>query len=160
MQKSSRIALTLAALLVVVLAAYFVVRQPQPSDQEQIMAQMDAARAAAERHDAGGIMKIISADYKGGTPADGNVDELHFFLSRNIGKAGPVDVTLAPPSITLQGDAATSVSHLTVRTRDDNMARYDQNITLHWKRESGYRLLVVPTAVWRVVKADFPYPEE
>ncbi len=160
MQKSSRAALTLAAILAAVLVVYFVLRQPQPSDQEQIVAQMEAARAAAERHDAGGMMRVISADYKGATPADGNVDELHFFLSRNIGKSGPVDVALAPPSINLQGDTATSVSRLTVRTRDDNMARYDQTITLHWKRESGYRLLVVPTTVWRVVRADFPYPEE
>jgi len=160
MQQSSKRVLAIAGVIVVALILFFVLHQPQPSDQEQIVAQMDAARSAATRHDTSGIMKVISADYKGQTPADGNVDELHLLLSRSLGKAGALDIALTPPAISVQGDTATSRSHLTVRTREDGNLRYDQNVTLHWKREDGTRLLVFPAQVWRIVGADFPAPDE
>lgn len=160
MQQSSKAALAIAAALVLALVMFFALRQPAPSDQQQIVAQMDAARTAAVHHDTRGIMSVISADYKGQTPADGNVDELHLLLSRSLGKSGSLDVALAVPSVTVQGDTATSRTHLSVRTRADNLARYDQDVTLHWRREDGTRLLVFPAKVWRIVGANFPAPEE
>ncbi len=160
MQQSSKAILALAGVIVVALILFFVLHQPQPSDQEQIVAQMDAARSAASHHDTGGIMRVISADYKGQTPADGNVDELHLLLSRSLGKASALDVALTPPAIIVQGDTATSRSRLTVRTRADSMVHYDQEVTLHWKHEDGTHLLVFPAKVWRIVKADFPAPDE
>ena len=33
-------------------------------------------------------MKIISADYHGSTSFDSNVDELHFFLAKMVGRGG------------------------------------------------------------------------
>ncbi len=160
MQQSSKIALTVAGLIVIALILFFALRQPQLSDQEQIAAQMDTARNAAMHHDTRGIMSVISADYKGQTPADGNVDELHLLLSRALGKAGALDVALSTPSTSIQGDTATSTTHLSVRTREDGATRYDQNVTLHWKREDGTRLLLFPAKVWRIVSADFPAPGE
>ncbi len=160
MQQSSKTVLGIAGVLAVALILFFVLRQPQPSDQEQITAQMDAARMAAMHHDTRGIMSVISADYKGQTPADGNVDELHLLLSRSLGRAGALDVALSAPSITVQGSTATSRTHLTVRTRADSNVHYDQDVTLHWRQEDGTRLLVFPAKVWRIVKADFPSPDE
>lgn len=160
MQQSSKRALAIAGIIVAALVLFFALHQPQPSDQEQIVAQMDAARSAATHHNASSIMKVISADYKGQTPADGNVDELHLLLSRSLSKAGALDVVLSPPVISVQASTATSRSHLTVRTRGDSITRYDQDVTFHWKQEDGTRLLVFPAQVWRIVKADFPTPEE
>ncbi len=160
MQQSSKTVLGIAGVIVVALVLFFVLHQPQPSDQEQIVAQMEAARNAASHHDTRGVMKEISADYKGQTPADGNVDELHLLLSRSLGKGGALEVALSPPAISAQGDTATSRSRLQVRTRDDSAVHYDQNVTLHWKREDGTRLLIFPAKVWRIVGAEFPSPDE
>ncbi len=160
MQRSSQGALAIAGIIIVALILFFMLHQPQPSDQEQIVAQMDAARNAADHHDTSAIMKVISADYKGQTALDGNVDGLHLLLSRSLGKAGALDVILTPPLVSVHSDTATSQSHLTVRTREDSVIRYDQDVTLHWKHEDGTRLLVFPTKVWRIVGADFPAPGE
>lgn len=160
MQQSSKTALALAGAFALALILFFALHKPQPSDENQITAQMDAAREAAVHHDTRGIMRVISADYKGQTAADGNVDELHLLLSRSLGKAGALDVALAAPLVSVTGDTATSRTHLSIRTRTDGATRYDQDVTLRWHREDGTRLLVLPAKVWRIVGADFPAPEE
>lgn len=160
MQQSSKTMLGVAGVIVIALILFFVLHQPQPSDQEQIVAQMEAARNAAAHHDTRGVMQEFSADYKGQTELDSNIDQLHLLLARSLGRGGSLDVQLSAPAVAVQGSAATSRSHLQVRTREDGAVRYDQDVTLHWKQENGMRLLVFPTKVWRIVGAEFPAPNE
>jgi len=158
MRPSSKRVLVVAAALAVALVITILLRLPVPSDQDQILAQLESARAAGERHDVRGIMQVISADYHGNTSFDSNVDELHYFLSRVVGREGRVMVTLSPPSVQVHGDTADSVSQVTVRPREGGPALYDKPVALHWKKEDGTRWLVFPTKVWRVVGADYSAP--
>lgn len=150
MQPSSKRALGIVAVLVLALIAYFALRQPPVSDQDQIAAQLQAAAAAAQNHNSGGIMNVISADYKGPSPIT-NTDSLHFFLGRILRDSGAVQVAFSPPNVVVTGDTAASTSQLTVRDRDTGQVRFDEPVTINWKREDGHRLLILPTKVWRVV---------
>ena len=64
-------------------------------------------------------------------------------------------ITQSIPVISVQGDTATSTSHLRIATAADNRVVYDHDVTLQWAREDGNRLGVIPTKVWRVVSADY-----
>jgi hypothetical protein len=152
MQRSSKRVLGIVALLVVVLAGFFLLRQPSVPDRDQITAQLDAARGAAEQHSVGGIMKIVSAEYK---DSNFNNDQLHFFLARVMRQSGRVTVLLSPPNVMVNGDSATSTSQVTVRSRETDHVIFDQPVTLNWRREEGHRLLVLPAHVWRVVGAQY-----
>lgn len=155
MKPSSKRILAVAAILAVLLVAYVLIRLPGKSDQAQILAQLESARAAAEHHNANGIMKIISAHYQ---DARFNNDSLAFFLRRIANQGGSVTVTLATSSVQVHGDTADSVSQVTVRENDGGQVAYDNPVTLHWKREEGTRWLVFPAKVWRVVSADYQIP--
>ena len=159
MKPSSKRILGIVAALAVALAVLILLRLPGPSDQDQILAQLESARAAGERHNVGGIMKIISADYHGSTSFDSNVDELHFFLAKMVGRGGEaVQVSLTAPSVRVHGDTADSTSQVTVRPSGGGPPLYNAPVTMHWKREDGTRWLVLPAKVWRVVGADYPAP--
>ncbi len=159
MSTSSKRALLVAGLLALALFAAVLLRLPGPSDTDQILAQMESARAAAQRHDVGGIMKIVSADYHGSTSFDSDVDQLHFFLVRFVGRSDdPVQVTLAPPGVQVHGDTADTVGQVTVRSTNGGQTLYDQPVTLHWRRESGTKWLVFPAKVWRIVGSQFTPP--
>ncbi len=156
MKSSSKRLLGVTALLAVVLGVYILLRLPGPSDRDQILAQMESARAAAQNHNVSGIMKVISAEYKGSSPFDANVDTLHFFLSKVVGQGNSSAlVSLSPPSIQVHGDTADSVSQVTVQ---GNGGSYNSPITLHWRREDGTRWLVFPAKVWRVVGSEYQAP--
>lgn len=156
MQSSSKRALGLVVVLVLVLVGYLALRQPPVPDQDQIAAQLEAARAAAEAHDSGGVMKIISADFKGPEYIS-NTDSLHFALGRALNQSGRIRVTFSPPSVVVQGDTATSACVWTVRDKT-GQTLFNQPITLHWRREDGHRLLVLPARVWRVIGTDYQGP--
>ena len=154
MKQSSKTLLGLAVLLALALAAFLIWNQKPPSDREQILAQLEAARAAAEAHSAGGIMQIVSADYH--DPLFNN-DRLALFLRKTVNSKNSeaVRVALTPPNVQAQGETATTTSHLTVVSTATNQTQYEGDVTLHWKREDGHRLLVFPAKVWRVVSADY-----
>jgi hypothetical protein len=114
---------------------------------------MEAARAAGERRDVGGIMAVVSPKYQ-----DPNVPspaQLRYILSRALRGADPVAVTLSGSVISLQGDAATSTSHLRVVSGSDGQVRYDHDVTLQWRREDAPRWGIVPAKQWRVVSASY-----
>ena len=159
MNPSSKRILSIAAVLIVALAVLIVLRLPRPSDQDQILAQLESARSAGEHHNVSGIMKIISADYHGSSAFDSNVDELHFFLGKTVGRGGEaVQVSLSPPSVQVHGDTADSTGQVTVRPAEGGPPLYDAPVTMHWKREDGLRWLLFPTKVWRVVGAEYQAP--
>ena len=152
MKPVSKILISIALLLAIVIGALILLRQPAVDDSVQIASQLEAARAAGERHDVGGIMQIISQKYH-----DPNVPspvQLRFLLNKVQGNE-PVSVIQSLPVITVSGDTATSVSHLRVVTSADNRVVYDHDVTIQWAREDSTRLGVIPTKVWRAVSADY-----
>lgn len=155
MKQSSKALLWLALLLALVIAFCVILFQPQPPDQTQILGQLEAARAAGERHDVGGVMKIVSEKY-----SDPNVPgpvQMRFVLNKYLRGSEPVQVTQSIPVVSVSGDMATSTSHLRVVSVRDNRVLYDHDVTMQWKREEGTRLFVVPTKVWRVTSADYGF---
>ena len=152
MKSASKILLSIALLLIVIIAGLIALRQPTVDDNIQIANQLEAARAAGERHDVGGIMQIVSQKYH-----DPNVPspvQLRFLLNKVQGNE-PVSITQSLPVITVTGDTATSTSHLRVVTPADNRVVYDHDVTIQWAREDSTRLWVLPTKVWRAVSADY-----
>ena len=152
MKPSSKILLWLALLLVFIVAAFVLLRQPPVSDEAQIAGQLEAARAAGERHDVGGVMGIVSASYH-----DANVPspvQLRFLLNKVQGSE-PVKITQSLPVISVSGDTATSTSHLAVVSSTDGHVLYSHDVTAQWKREDANRYLVIPTKVWRITSADY-----
>ena len=152
MKKSSLALLGLLLVLIVGLTAFFLTHQPQPSDTDQIRAQIDSATTAAGNRDAGGVVSILSSDYK---DSMNTKQRLYAILLRAFHDAGPVVISSSPPGIQLQGETATSTSHLTLRGRDSGEVYYDKTVTLTWKREEGKRFFVIPVKVWRVVGAEY-----
>ena len=155
MKQSSKALLWLALLLVLVIAFCVILFQPPPPDQTQILTQLETARAAGERHDVGGVMKVISEKYH-----DPNVPgpvQMRFVLNHYLRGAEPVQVTQSIPVVSVTGDTATSTSHLRVVSTLDNRVLYDHDVTLQWTREDGTKFFVVPTKVWRVTSADYGF---
>jgi hypothetical protein len=153
MKQSSKYLIGLALGLALVGIFLFLKYQPSLPDQTQIAAQLEAARAAGERRDIGGVMKIISEKYH-----DSNVPspiQLRFLLNKVAQGDGSVLITQSIPVIALDGDKATSTNHLRINTSPDGRVVYDHDVTMHWQREDGTKLLVVPIKIWRVVSADY-----
>lgn len=153
MKQSSKTLIGLAFGLALVGVFLFLKYQPSPPDQTQIAAQLEAARAAGERRDVGAMMKIISEKYH-----DSNVPspiQLRFLLNKVVKADGAAQITQSIPVIALDGDTATSTSHLRIITAPEDRVVYDHDVTMHWQREEGTKLWIVPTKVWRVVSADY-----
>jgi hypothetical protein len=152
MKPASKILLSAALFLLLVIAAVVVLHQPAVDDRVQIGNQLEAARAAGERHDVGGIMRIVSEKYH-----DPNVPspiQLRFLLNKVQGNEAVI-VTQSLPVITVNGDTATSTSRLRVVAATGSSVVYDHDVTIQWVREDSTRLWVIPTKVWRAVSADY-----
>lgn len=152
MKPSSKILLWMALLLVFIVAAFVFLRQPPVSDEAQISGRLEAARAAGERHDVGGVMEIVSQNYH-----DANVPspvQLRFLLNKVQGSE-PVKITQSLPVISVSGDAATSTSHLQVISSANGRVLFSHDIVAQWKREDANRYLIIPTKVWRITSADY-----
>ena len=152
MKQSSKALLWFALLLAMMVIGAVLFFLPSPPDEVQITSQLEAARAAGERHDIGGVMKIISEKYHDSNGL--NPIALRTYLDKYAGN-GPVQVTQSIPVVGIQGDTATSTSHLRVVTTADNRVVYNQDVTIHWQREDGAKFGVIPTKVWRAVSADY-----
>ncbi|BDI32149.1 hypothetical protein CCAX7_42000 [Capsulimonas corticalis] len=156
MQQRSKILLAAAGVLTAVLGVYLIASRPAPSDNEMIDAQTQTLIEGAERHSVSQVMSVVSAEYHDATVS--NTDQLNFFLRRVVGQAGPVDVQFFSPIVTIEGDTATSKGHLHAVSAPGGAVLTDQDVTLHWKRETGHRLLVFPTPVWRLTSAEYQAP--
>jgi hypothetical protein len=154
MKESSKIALGVVAVLLIALVGLLLSRQPTVSDQDQIAAQLESARAAAQEYSASGVMNIVSADFKGQEPI-ANVDGLNLALRQFLNTKHEIRVTLSPPNVVVQGDSATSTSQVMVQDAETGEIMYDKPVTLSWRREDGHRFLIFPAKVWRVVGAQY-----
>ena len=152
MKPSSKILLWVALLLVFVVAALLLLRQPPVSDQAQINRQLESARAAGERHDVAGVMDIVSDHYHDAVVP--SPVQLRFLLNKVQGSE-PVKINQSLPVITVTGDTATSTSHLDVVSQSDGHVLYSHDITAQWQREDANRFLIIPTKVWHITSADY-----
>lgn len=157
MRTTSKWALAIAAVLIVILLAAILLRPAPQSDQDQIATQLSKAASAARNHDASGIMQVISADFKGPSPIS-NTDSLHLMLIRGLRNSGRLQIDLSPPSVAVTGDTATSTSQVTVRSKESGETFYSGPLALSWRREDGHRLLVLPAKVWRIVGTTYQGP--
>ncbi len=152
MKSSSKILLWVALMLVFVVAAIVFLRQPPVSDPAQIAGQLEAARAAGERHDINGVMSIVSPNYH-----DANIPspvQLRFLLNKVQG-SDRIKITQSLPVISVAGDSATSTGHLEVLSQADGRVLYSHDIVAQWKREDTNRFLVIPSKTWHIVSADY-----
>lgn len=153
MRPASRNLLVTAGILAAGLAAYLLLSQPGESDNNRILAQIEAIRVAAATKSTAGVMREISETYHDRLVS--NPDQLSFLLSRRV-LHGPevVDINIDATSVTITGDTATSVSH--VRATHGTAVVFDSSITAQWRREPTHRLLVIPDHTWRVTSAEYP----
>ena len=152
MRTSSKILLVVAIVAVVALVALLFRHSPIP-DQQQIANQMDSAVNAANAHNVGGIMAVISADYRDDNGY--NVDLLHALLTRGLRDTPGLHASLSSPQITVNGDQASSTAFLTVVDQQSGHTLYSQEITLQWRKEHAHAFLIFPTDEWLVVGASY-----
>ena len=156
MKKSSKIALLSALVAGIFLTGYLILSQDQPSDQAQIIASLESARAAASARSVSGVMQFVSDKY---VDSQGfKKGKLRFLLSQGLKGDDPITVEFTSPNITVNGDTATSKIHEKVRVDANSGNLSDEDITLQWRREDGRKWLVVPTKIWRIVGADYRAP--
>ena len=118
MKTSFKFLLGLAFALGLIALGVVLLRAPVVPDQVQIANRLEAARAAGEAHDIGGIMRVVSEKYQ-----DPNVPgpaQLRFLLNKVQGNK-PVRVTQSIPIISVSGDTATSTSHLRITAEGDQV---------------------------------------
>jgi hypothetical protein len=152
MRTSSKVLLAVVAVAAVVLIVLSLRHKPL-SPQAQITAQIDSAVTAANRHNAGGVMTIISEHYRDDNGF--NTDAVHALLVRSM-KGQPTERVSMPNSvITVQGDTATSTGFLTVQDTQSGSTLYSHEVTLQWQKEPSRSFLIFPTDVWRVVGASY-----
>ena len=152
MKRSSKALLAVSGLLILTAAAWTWLHRPQPSDREQILAQLEIGRAAVQNRLPSAVMKIVSADYHDDNGT--NVDRLHAEIIEALRGEGALTVTLGPQTVTVTGDNATTTGTATVTA--DGSARTYSHIALSWKKEDVTRFLIVPAKEWHIVSSSIP----
>ncbi len=155
------IALAVACLLI--LAAFFVVRGGPPrSDEEQIRDLITTGKSAVEAHNLPTVMGLISKDYKDSFGF--NRDRLRILLGQTFRDQADTTVNVSALQISVSRASATAAgateataqmtASISSRSRaSGDLHSGDYPITLHLKKEPGYRFLVLPQEKWRVVSA-------
>lgn len=152
MRTSSKILLAVAVIAALVLIA--IALRPKPlSPEQQIQNQTESAVAAANEHNASGIMAIVSADYMDQNGY--NVDLIHALLVRGLRNTPALHASFIGTTITVQGNKATSQGYLTVQDEQSGHTLFSREVTLQWQKEHARSYVIYPTDVWRVVSADY-----
>jgi ketosteroid isomerase-like protein len=124
------------------------------TDDQRIRKVFVEGEKAAETHDIPALMSFVSKDYKDDMGL--NKDRLHLLLAQAFRDQAETWVTVNDLSVQPQGDTATATADITVegRARQSNdSSKSSTPMTFYFKKEPGYRLWVIPTTYWRVVKA-------
>jgi hypothetical protein len=151
MQTKSKIVLILVVFAAIAIIVKVALSTPEVPDAVQIQNQINAATAAANDHNPGGVMTIISDSY---TDDGGNNSErLGFLLRRGMSNASSLLVQSAPATIAVAGNTATSTSYITV-TANRQMV-FSQSIQINWHKETTRRYLVFPGEMWRVTGSSY-----
>ena len=154
MQQRSKILLGTAAALAAALTIYLLATAPKPSDEQQIVSGVETARAAIQAHNSAALLTVVSANYKDAVFA--NEDQMHYALNRTLHESGHLKVSATGTTVTITGDTAKSVSHITIQSADRGNTFFDGNVTLTWQHEPANRFLVFPTKAWYITTADYP----
>ena len=159
MRTSSKIALGVAVLLLAAAAVLFVAGSgPRATAEAQIGQALREAQEAAQQRSVGGVMKIVSDDYK--DASNMNKDRLaaallrSYHMARNSGikydvRVGKPDVRLDPKN----PDEALVLTSISVVDTSNNQSLYGDSNTqlmLKMRREPGRRWLVLPDDKWRI----------
>ena len=151
------VALVLGLIVLGVVILQAVRPAPRVPDSVQIASQLEEARTAVESRDILAVTQIVSHKYHEPKASRRTQVRAHAPLSSLLYKlqgSDGVRVTQTAPIITVQGDVATSTSHVRITMPPADRVIYDGDVTIHWAREDGTRLWVVPAKVWRAVSAD------
>lgn len=134
---------------------FFLIRGGPPrSDQEQIQAVLTEGERAVEEKDLSAIMQYVSKDYKDDLGL--NRDRMRLLIAQTFREHGPIYVALNNVSIQPQGETATVSATVTIEAQGKESNETSSNtypMTLQFRKEPGYRFLVIPTEYWRVVSA-------
>lgn len=133
--------------------------QPLPgTDEQQIIAQIQAGKRAAELLSTSGLMRYVSGEYKDANgftrPVLGYRVREQFRASRGL------EVTIPADQIRIQvepsGRAAVSTFPVELRFLDDQggVHPYSMNPTLRWRKDRVRRFLLFTVDEWRVSRAD------
>ncbi len=154
MRSSTRIALAIVVCCIAALVIWFM-RPANVSDADQIQGQIEIAVAGANQHAIGRVMSVVSSDYE--DDAGLNSLSLRAYMSRAVRNVSKISVTYPNPAIVVKGTTATSDGILTVQVSDAAGGNYPyaRNLHLTWRKEKGYRLIFIPTTVWRITGAQY-----
>ncbi len=151
MRSSTRNALIFIIVCVAILLVWALHPRPQPPETA-INDQLSYAVAGANAHSAGQVMSIISSDYTDSSSL--NPTSLRVFLARGFNGATDAKTTMTPPTISVNGNTATSDSTITV-SGTGGQSYFNRPVHLQWREEKGTAWLIFPMPVWRVVHADY-----
>jgi len=155
MRDSSKRALAVVALTIVALIAYRLLFPPLPSDQQQILTDIQSAVQAAEAKNTGGVMAIISDHY---VDDNGLTNEaLRVYLARAIRDTRSISIAAPLSVISVTGDVATSSTQISVNAdvEGGSSVRPHREVILTWKRERVNRFLFIPDKQWRITSATY-----
>jgi ketosteroid isomerase-like protein len=148
----------IAAVAVIGLAAgLFVLLRPQApkTPEEGVMAALTLGEQAAEAHNIPALMSLVSKDYK--DDLGFNRDRLRVLAIQSFREQSSTFVQLDSVSVQPSGDTARvdATVSLEAQMRNSNeVERGTYPVTLHFRKEPGYKFLIIPTETWRVVKIE------
>jgi hypothetical protein len=158
----SRRTLLVAGCLAVLLGGIAWLRalaQPLPgTDEQQILAQIQQGKHAAELLSSSGLMRFVSGEYKDENGITRPV--LGYRVREQFKESRGLEVTIPTDQIRIQVDPARrealSTFPLELRFLDEQggVHPYSMNPSLHWRKERVRRFLVFPLEMWRVTRAD------
>lgn len=158
----SRRALVIGVLVIVLLlgAAWlrYLAQAPAGTDAQQILAQIERGRRAAEERNTSALIRIVSPDYKDDLgltrPA------LYYQAGQQLRDAQRIEITISAKQLRIQvdpgGQEATSTGpvELRITDRQGSTRTVSLNPTLRWRKEHVRRYLLFPAEEWRVVRAE------
>jgi hypothetical protein len=130
---------------------------PTGTDEQQIVAQIQEGKRAAEMLSASGLMRFVSGEYKDANGFTRPV--LGYRVRAQFREAKGLEITIPADQIRVQVDRgrgeATSTFPLELRLQDDQggIQSYSMNPTLRWRKERVRRYLLFPVDEWRVTSA-------
>jgi hypothetical protein len=137
---------------------------PGGTDSEQILAQIERGKRAAEQRNAGALMHLVSPDYKDemGITRPG----LFLRVREQLRDAQQLEVIVPANDLHIEvapnGREATVTGRMELRITGSQGDVQTSTLTptLYWRKERVRRYLVFPAEEWRVTKAVGVAPSE
>jgi len=139
--------LVLSGALLLLIGAFLIWKQLHPplSDEQQILANMDAVTSAVDAKQVGGIKNYLTDDFtlKDQARQDVLTNLTGYFLNEQ-----EVTLSVSGVEVTVTGDSAVSTGHYTIVSRAETSSPPDTTVGdfhLEWRKENGF---------WLIAKAD------